>query len=1024
TLSDAMSGDAQYLKVTGRIGDFFRFADSGWAVSTTPSPSSNYVLFQNGSSYVLVDKELVLHQEASDSTWQADHSGADYRVHLDGGSADETLKGGSGNDTIRGGSGNDIIYGGGGTNLLEGGDGDDIIHAGELDSAKGDAGSDTFVIGTDNDSITLNDYTLLDGGTGDDTLTLGGNGISLDLTGLAADTLVSVETIDISSSSSSGNSIIITAEALAAITDRDGDDTLLTLEGTSNDSYTLSGEGWTCTGPENGYYLWEHTNGQKLKVNANMTATAGGSDGADDLHVWNAGDGVAAGKGNDTITLHDLGFATVDGGAGSDVLQLGMDGATLDLTSMTGTITSIETIDISSTDGSNSIVISGAALAAITGRESGSAATMALDGAAGDSFSFADPDNWTCAATKDGEYYVWTNSNNEVLKVKDTLTRTVSGSDNADSLAVWNATDEVSAGAGADAITLNSLVFTSIDGGVGMDTLSLGKNGMSFDLTAVTAGSITSIETIDISSTDGSNSIVISGAALAAITGRESGSTATMVLDGAAGDSFSFADPDNWTCAATKDGDYYVWTNSANDEVLKVKDTLTRTVAGTADVDSLTVWNAMDAVSAGAGADAITLNSLVFTSIDGGDGMDTLSLGKNGMSLDLTAVTAGSISSIETIDISSTNGSNSIVISGAALAAITGRESGSTATMVLDGATGDSFSFADPANWTCADAKDGEYYVWTNSANNEVLKVKDTLARTVNGSDNPDSLAVWSAADMVSAGEGADSIILHSLSFASIDGGDGMDTLSLGMDDVQLDLASIAGNIHGIETIDISSSSDANSIIVSGTALAANASERDGDGSLTLEGRAGDSYELSGSGWSYQSFDGTYHLWANDGQVLKVDADMIRIADGASGDIASVWNADDAIRGLGGNDTFTLKGASFAMIDGGAGMDTLIVDMDTPGMLDLTGEMLSRLQGIETITVEAGNAVTLDMDTIESVIGEGNTLTIQGDETQVILENAGSWTASDAADSNGYYHYTSSTSDAELLLQFQLTVGG
>lgn len=89
---------------------------------------------------------------------------------VDGGAGDDTLDGGSGSDFIFGGDGDDVLSGYEDGNVdgnfteadqndydyIEGGAGDDTIILGSFDEAYGEAGADTFVVGTwtsDNNAV-------------------------------------------------------------------------------------------------------------------------------------------------------------------------------------------------------------------------------------------------------------------------------------------------------------------------------------------------------------------------------------------------------------------------------------------------------------------------------------------------------------------------------------------------------------------------------------------------------------------------------------------------------------------------------------------------------------------------------------------------------------------------------------------------------------------------------------------------------------------------------------------------------
>ncbi len=72
---------------------------------------------------------------------------------LNGALGNDTLIGGGGADNLLGGQGDDTLEGGAGSDILNGGDGDDVIDPGagddEIQFARGEAGNDTYRIGSD-----------------------------------------------------------------------------------------------------------------------------------------------------------------------------------------------------------------------------------------------------------------------------------------------------------------------------------------------------------------------------------------------------------------------------------------------------------------------------------------------------------------------------------------------------------------------------------------------------------------------------------------------------------------------------------------------------------------------------------------------------------------------------------------------------------------------------------------------------------------------------------------------------------
>src|SRR4030095_2356274 len=104
-------------------------------------------------------------------------------------------------------------------------------------------------------------------------------------------------------------------------------------------------------------------------------------------------------------------------------------------------------------------------------------------------------------------------------------------------------------GAGDDRITVGSLAFRSVDGGGGIDTLTLTGGGQSFDFTAIANDRIAGIEALDITGT-GSNSLTLSYADVAAMTEANSfaftvaDSHRALVVEGNTGDSVTLQDYD------------------------------------------------------------------------------------------------------------------------------------------------------------------------------------------------------------------------------------------------------------------------------------------------------------------------------------------------------------------------------------------------------------------------------------------------------------------------------------------------
>ncbi|PUE44098.1 hypothetical protein B9Z34_03180 [Limnohabitans sp. Hippo3] len=134
-------------------------------------------------------------------------------------------------DRLSGGGGNDTIHGLGGADILRGGEGDDTISVSDLD------------------------FVLVDGGTGTDTLQFKGHNIHLDLTGYAGASIRSFERIDITGDGA--NSLTFNYREAVYLVERQlsqayGQYYTITIDGDSDDTLTMEGP-WAQVGSANGY---------------------------------------------------------------------------------------------------------------------------------------------------------------------------------------------------------------------------------------------------------------------------------------------------------------------------------------------------------------------------------------------------------------------------------------------------------------------------------------------------------------------------------------------------------------------------------------------------------------------------------------------------------------------------------------------------------------------------------------------------------------------------------------------------
>jgi Ca2+-binding RTX toxin-like protein len=195
---------------------------------------------------------------------------------VDAGAGDDTVFGGSGDDRLDGGPGNDTLRGNGGADALLGGDGDDTL--------TGNAGNDALDGGAGTDQVTESDnvnFKLTNAG----------------LTGLGADTLLSVEKAFLAGGSGANVLDAAAFSGTVRLSGGSGDDTLVGGAGADE----LDGGGGNDT-------LFGNDGDDELE----------GDDGTDQLFGGNGNDvlnGAAAGDPEAATDVNHL-----DGGPGFDTI--------------------------------------------------------------------------------------------------------------------------------------------------------------------------------------------------------------------------------------------------------------------------------------------------------------------------------------------------------------------------------------------------------------------------------------------------------------------------------------------------------------------------------------------------------------------------------------------------------------------------------------------------------------------------------------------------------------------------------
>ncbi|WP_144435249.1 cadherin-like domain-containing protein, partial [Tropicibacter naphthalenivorans] len=280
---DAATGTLSYAAGAPQVGDIGLY--TLMVTATEPDGQSSSTSF----TLSILDGELIQGTEGNDSltgTIQGDLiqglggndtivgiPGADF---LDGGDGNDTLYGEAGDDVLLGGLGNDRLDGGSGSNVLRGGDGHDYM------SASGSTGN-LFDGGSGNDTVYAYDSgsnNVVVAGDGDDRVSLYGYG------------------------SNSGSNQL------------DG--------GLGNDQLYAGGENNTITGGEG---------------NDTLSGSGVQDGGAGDDYLngyWQTDDTLLGGDGADFLrNVGGRSADSVDAGAGDDIVQLGLDRYTNDVSTIT-----------------------------------------------------------------------------------------------------------------------------------------------------------------------------------------------------------------------------------------------------------------------------------------------------------------------------------------------------------------------------------------------------------------------------------------------------------------------------------------------------------------------------------------------------------------------------------------------------------------------------------------------------------------------------------------------------------------
>ena len=135
--------------------------------------------------------------------------------------------------------------------------------------------------------------------------------------------------------------------------------------------------------------------------------------------------------------------------------------------------------------------------------------------------------------------------------------------------------------------------------------------------------------------------------------------------------------------------------------------------------------------------------------------------------------------------------------------------------------------------------------------------------------DGNDMLIGRGGADLFEGGAGDDIIRVVDLEFASVNGGEGVNTLSLSGSNIALNLSELQGRVQDIERINLYGTGD-NSLSLTPADLIALSSTSD---TLAVNGTVGD-HVILGSEWSDGGVQGVFHTYTFDTATLLVGVNV------------------------------------------------------------------------------------------------------------------------------------------------------
>ena len=770
--------------------------------------------------------------------------------------------------------------------------------------------------------IDATDFANIKGEGNQDTIKLASGGLTLDLRNFSSTSQISgLEVIDLSSTGAA-NTLILDAAALTAM----NPGAPLKVHGDAGDLFNLHGNDWTMrsgteTADGNTYFVYENS-GKTLWVQDTL-ARQMTSSGAGD--VFTLYDTVGT---DNTVTGAD--FVSITGGSGTDTIKAGGNGLVFDFSALgTNQIQGIETISFGASGGfaptSNNHLILGENTLSSMGFAPGG--KLIVTGGTDSTFELTGSD-WIFKELSGGDM-VYKDKYCREVQFSAGMKRVFTGSDSVDDTFVLN---EVTGGG-----IIDSSDFKSIKGGTGTDTITLEGSGLTFKCIGMPEEVVSGVEIVNLGGN--ANKIQLDFAALKSM-GLASGEVFT--LNGDATNAVELYGEWSSTTSNVPAGYYrYACTVDGQTFYVDIQDSVRRAYRGTEEADTFVLEDVTD--------DQV-VSVADFSEVHGGDGVDTIKVGGTNLTLDLTQ-SGTSVSFVETIDLSGSNGENLLILNGTSLDAMLAGLSPGTA-ITVTGDPGDAFLFGSGLTYV---KTENEMHIYKNSSDQEVLHVDAALKRAYNvesgGSVTLDNLSDSNDTNVIS---GADFAFIHGAEDAT------NTTLALG-NASGMDLTSLADDqIRNVTAISLANGA-VSSLILDADSLGKMGFAK--DDALYVTGDNTDTLTLKGA-WAYAGLvSGNLRYADAEGRLVDIDANLTLKLQGPAG-------ADNAfILGDPGNDGIITVDEIPAM----SGNEILIVD--SANTLDLTGLGSGYLGDVSTIQCDdAGSRVILDN---ASVAALGGTLTLE-----------------------------------------------